>query len=104
MDKSKNGNLTSKTRGKTIKANSLCATCNDVAICVFCERANHPVTFCEEFKANDAPQIRLYGTGEISVEKLVDTNKTGLCVNCENVPICVYSKPDYKKTYCLEYA
>ena len=103
MDKSKIGSLTSETRGKTIGADSLCATCNHVAICVFCERANQPVIFCEEFESSEAPQIRLYDVGEAGIEKSIDINKTGLCVNCENITECNYSKLNEEVLYCEEY-
>ena len=103
MNKSKVGSLTTETKGKAIGANSLCATCNHVAICAYCERANQPVIFCEEFEASDAPQIRLYGVGEAIVEKSVDINKTGLCVNCGNVAECNYAKLNEVVLYCEEY-
>ncbi|HHI03027.1 MAG TPA: hypothetical protein ENL22_05860 [candidate division Zixibacteria bacterium] len=103
MDRSKIRSSATETRAKTIGADSLCATCNHVAICVFCERANQPVIFCEEFEASDAPQIRLYGIGETTVEKPVEIDRTGLCVNCENIAECSYSKLNEEVLYCEEY-
>ncbi len=103
MDKSKVANLTNERDGKTIKADSLCATCNNVAICVYNGQANQPVIFCEEFEASDAPQIRLYGVGEAVAEKSIEINKIGLCVNCDNIATCSYSKANEEVVYCEEY-
>jgi len=103
MDKSKIANLATERDGKTIKANSLCATCNHVAICVFCINANQPVVFCEEFESSDAPQIRLYGVGEPVVENSIEIKKTGLCANCDNISECGFSKINEEVFYCEEY-
>lgn len=103
MDKSKIGNLTTETQGKSIKADSLCATCNDVAICAYNGQANQPVIFCEEFESSDAPQIRLYGVGEAVAEIPVEINKTGLCLNCDNIASCSYSKANEEVVHCEEY-
>ncbi|MCP4706282.1 MAG: hypothetical protein GY865_16925 [candidate division Zixibacteria bacterium] len=103
MDKSKVTNLTTERDGKTIKADSLCATCNDVAICSYIDQTNQPVIFCEEFESSDAPQIRLYGVGEAVAEKSIDISSPGLCVNCENISACNYSKENTPVLHCEEY-
>ncbi len=103
MDKSKVANLTNKRDGKTIKADSLCATCNDVAICVYNGQANQPVIFCEEFEASDAPQIRLYGVGEAVVEKSIEISTTGLCLNCDNNAACNFTRENGAVFHCEEY-
>jgi len=103
MDKLKVTNLTTERDGKTIKADSLCATCNDVAICSYIDGANQPVIFCEEFESSDAPQIRLYGVGEEITEKPVDISSPGLCVNCDNIAVCGYLKENKPVFHCEEY-
>ncbi len=103
MDNSKIENLTSELKGKTIDADSLCATCNHKTICVFCQQADQKVIFCEEFEASDAPQIRLLGAGEVNVEKTIDVNRTGLCVNCDNISECNYSRLNEEVFHCEEY-
>lgn len=103
MNKSRIERLTTETKEQTIGADSICATCNHVAICVFCGPTNQPVIFCEEFEASDAPQIRLYGVGEAIVEKPVEKNRAGLCVNCENISECSYSRVNEEVFHCEEY-
>ena len=103
MKKSKIDSFVSKIEGKDIGADSICATCNHVAICAFCERANQPVIFCEEFEATDAPQIRLYGVGETVSGKSVETNNVGICSNCDNIGCCNFSKENEAVFHCEEY-
>lgn len=103
MEKSKIGSLSSEKGRKTIGADSLCATCNHIATCVFCQQADQKVIFCEEFEASDAPQIRLLGAGEVNIEKTVEVNRVGLCVNCDNISKCNYSRLNEEVLYCEEY-
>ena len=82
---------------------SICESCKHTLDCFYCESGMARL-FCEEFdvevRSNSNIAIRQRDSDESKPDY---DNLVGLCMNCDNNLVCVYSKPDYKKSYCLEY-
>lgn len=83
---------------------SICGSCKHTVDCLY-YKSGISRLFCEEFDI-DIPSNSNIASGQKNCDEgnLDYGNLIGLCMNCDNIPVCVYSKPDYKKSYCLEYA
>ena len=83
---------------------SICGSCKNKVDCAYLKTDTSRL-FCEEFEIDMASSPDMASNQKNCNESVPNYgNLAGLCMNCENVPVCVYSKPDFKKSYCLEYA
>lgn len=82
---------------------SLCATCDSVETCVFFKEHRGAIQYCEEYLAvQNAPATELKVAPE--TKPSAGTDAKGLCVNCQKLPTCVFTRPAEGVWHCEEYA
>ena len=97
---------------KKLEYEGLCATCLSAPQCIFRKDIMSPILQCEEFTRHPHATRRI---SNILVAKRTEafsqgtsqepdtTKHKGLCVNCQNLSACTYSKPEGGVWRCEEY-
>jgi hypothetical protein len=78
----------------------LCATCMNIATCMYRKFQQQSVVYCEEFEIQ--PTIRKQRTTAVPT-CAAEYQYRGLCMNCENRNSCMHADTEGGIWHCEEY-
>ena len=83
----------------------LCSTCNHAEVCGWRSTPQRPIFFCEEFDTSTPcpPPESARPIPGPTPEKQALTERTGLCMNCDNAATCGFPKVEGGIWHCTEY-